>query len=530
MALKKPWRWLVVVVFFGFFIYRRVVMVTAPESGYPDIDSLYPVSNEAFDKLVGIVSAISGTGALVALLIVLNRAVKKNTTFFINADTHYLFPGPFRPQSILLYQMVKSLLPALFSALVVLLYFFVFLTPEQLPFDTVKLFALALPVGLFFFSLRPIQFLIFSYVAGGQSQRAVRHIRWVRNLLLISALLAIAVKISDFRGVKELVRAVFVHGSFQFVPYVGWFQASVTSILEGQWFSLNLLLFAATSAALPAGVYVLGKNYYEDVLASTELQTRAEQMRSGESQLSDDVEYSWAINTRTIRHHKEFGRGGVALFWKNWVMSFRQSGLPVVDPTTLVMGVLGVLLGLLYGLGVVDADNLSEIATFSFILLMFISFFAGWMRVRIGDLARPIFALIPDTTARKFFFFILLDLLQIGLLTTVFYLPVWIAGGIDFYFVLGCMVASEVVYLTGFLYQLNVKLRVRNALDRYLLLPLAYFAMLTFCVAPSVLVVIAGSGYFNSLAAGIFCGALVWAAWSVLLYFFAEEEIAQLEF
>ncbi|GCD77803.1 hypothetical protein JCM31826_12850 [Thermaurantimonas aggregans] len=382
---------------------------------------------------------------------------------------------------------------------------------------------------LFIFSIKPLKFLIFSYVTRGNAEVRVKNVLFVRNFFVVAVLLAFAFSFNE-GSLIHVLEAVFNEGTFQFVPVVGWFHTFIMGLMAGKLVGWASILIGIYLIALPLGVYWLGDQYYEDILASTELKTRAEQFRSGEVQMSDEVEYSWAINTKKIREHRNFGKGAIALFWKNWVMSYRQTGIPVLDATSFFAGILGLLLGMVIHFGWVGIEDFSGLIVLSFLFLAFLSYSAGHMRVRIGDLTRPQFILIPDTVSRKLFYFLLLDLLQVGAYTLLFYIPIVISYGAHFDLIPATVIAAIAFYLLGFLFQLNVRLRSTNVIDRYIFLPLAYLGLILFGLLPSLYLSIASFGFFKSYGAAFMAVAIVIGMWGILLYIFAIEQIDQLEY
>lgn len=529
LALRKPWRWLFTIAFFAFFIYRRIAMVKDDVLSYPDAGELSLLTSNYQDKLLLLFATFIGIITSIVFIVVLSRSVKRNTSFFILPDTHFLFSGPFNPRVLLMYHMGRSLIPAFISSLILLLYFFVFINPESNPFSAQQILKLAIPMSLFIFSIKPLRFLIFSYVSRGHAETAVKHVYLIRNLLVAAIIAAAGVNYQQ-SGIMNLLDAVFVNGTFQYIPIVGWFHACVMGIWTGDMIWWATVLFVLYVVALPTGVYWLGNQYYEDILASAELKTRAEQFRSGETQLSDEVEYSWAIHTKKIREHRNFGHGAAALFWKSWVMSYRQTGIPFLDPTSIFTGIFGIVLSVVIRLAGFDSDDFKVLLVFSFFILAFLSYSAGHMRVKIGDLTRPQFALIPDSIQRKLFYFLLLDLLQVSIYTFLFYFPVVLAYGEHYDIVPTAILASVVFYITGFLFQLNIRLRITNIIDRYIFLPLAYFSFLLFGLFPVIFLSIAAFGFFKSYAISLMTVAITGGIWSTLLYIFAVEEIDRLEY
>ncbi|MFN3952174.1 MAG: putative ABC exporter domain-containing protein [Thermaurantimonas sp.] len=529
LALRKPWRWLFAVGFFGYFFYKRMIVYSGESiQNPPDVD-LPDLSDTYIERISVILATFIGMLSVVVLTVVISRATRRNTTFFINADTHFLFPGPFHPGVLILYQLVKSIFPALLSSFVLVLYFFLFITPENIPFTAHQLGYSAIPLALFFFSIRPIQFLIFSVVSGGNAQRNTKRVLIVRNLIILCAFISVAVNFPK-GDLIAVLKATFVNGTFQYVPYVGWFQSALVDVLAGEFFGWGVLLLGVSVFSLPVAVYMLSHQYYEDVLASTELRTRAEQIRSGETQMNDDVEYGWALNTRNIREHRNFGRGAVAFFWKNWVMAYRQTGVPFLDPTAIATGIFGLVCAVVILVKDFDSSDFSSLVIISVILLGMLSFSAGYMRVRIGDLTRPVFALIPDYIGRKVFFLLLMDLIHVSVYTLAFFIPVTIAYGDHWEIIPFSAITLTVVYLTAFLFQLNVRLSLTSFLDRYLFLPLGFLALISLCLLPSVLISIAAYGFFKGYGAAFAAISIVWGAFGLLLYFFALEHIDRLEY
>lgn len=480
LILRNPMRLLpysVVVGYFGIFYFLR-----KGKRQEVDTESLSKIQEAAdhIDEGNFFLPLFVGGLTLLALIFVLfrlYRATRKNVTFFSMADVNLLFPSPVKPSMLLMYYMIRSLFPAIGGSLIFILYSTAQLN-DVFDFNFWNLSVTALGLALFIFILSPIRFLIYTLHTKYDILNEVKTGIYVTGILL-SLMIIVPGLLADtfWKGMFDWITSPW----FDLFPLVGWSRGILTYVTHGSgWKVVGLLAcYAGSYVLIVALVLQHAGMYYEDVLEATQ---SGEDLREKVKRKRTASESTISLNTKKKIDFKDFGKGAVAIYWRNYVHASRQDFHPL----------FGLFSGGLAALSVVFAIC-SHFEWFShrliygyFFLLMLIYFLAGIGRVSVGDLKKPFIILIPASWASKFWNLIKLDIYQTLIFTLMLIVPsVWIAGLNPWLAVLFplSMVFS---YLTGFSINLVTQVGFDEGLDRKLVRPLIIGGVIFFGILPSL--------------------------------------------
>ena len=436
----------------------------------------------AMQNVIGGVTAL----ALFFFLFQLFRATKKNITFFKMADVNLLFTAPVKPENLLLYYMVRTILPSLGGSLLFLAY-----SGGQLArdFDVDFLGAFFLVVGfaLFFFLISPLRFLIYTL-----------HTRFGILEPLRAGVLGVGVVFAALVLLPGFMAPVFYEGMFAWIsspwfdlfPVVGWSRGMMSYFVTGNWLlSLGyLLLYCLTYFAVVKLVIQFSGHYYEDVLESTQSNEDQLEKAKGKKEVTEDA---YSLNSKKQLALPEFGVGAKAIYWRNYVQGSRRDFHPLFGLYSIGMAVLGIVLAVLS-----PFDWFSHKVLYGYLVLLIgFYFMAGIGRANIGDLKKPWFILIPASWSAKYWNMIKLDLIQTVLFAGVLILPaVWIAE-LNVWLILLFPLGMIFSYLIGLGVNLIPQIGLDEGWDRILIKPLMIGGIILFGLVPTI--------FFSGLLLGV---------------------------
>jgi len=433
-------------------------------------------------NIIGVLTVL----ALVFFTFQLYRATKNNITFFKMADVNLLFPAPVKPENILMYYMARSILPALGGSLIFLVYSGGQLASE---FDLTFLGGLFLLVGfaLFFFLISPVRFLIYTL-----------HTRFGILEQLRVGVLVLGVLISALILIPGFLAPVFWEGMFAWIispwfdlfPVVGWSRGMMSYFLNGNLIlsSTYLLLFGITYYVVVKLVIQYSGHYYEDVLDATQNNEDRLEKAKGTKEVAEDA---YSLNSKKQLALPEFGLGGKALYWRNYVQSSRQDIHPLIGLYSGGMAVLGIVLA-----GLRHFDWFShQVLYFYLLFLLFFYFMAGIGRANIGDLKKPWFILIPASWPSKFWNMIKLDLFQTLIFALLLIVPSVLLGDYNFWLILLFPLGLIFAYVIGLAVNLIPQVGLDEGWDRVLIKPLMIGGIVIFGIVPTL--------FFSGLLFGV---------------------------
>ncbi|MFD2037118.1 putative ABC exporter domain-containing protein [Belliella marina] len=486
LILKNPLRllpYIFVVGYFSFFYFRKTGKST--ESVNPeDLEKLQEAAEGAVDVKYGLVVLVGGLTvlALAFLVFQLFRATKKNVSFFSMADVNYLFTGPSSPANILVYYMIRSLLPAIGGSI-----FFMIYASSQLvdtfDLEVWQICIMAIGLALFIFILSPIKFLVYTlhtkYDILGYFKTGVFALGAVVGLLvLIPGILAE----KFWQGMFLWIASPW----FDFFPLVGWSRAILMFAgHQNIWIVAGFVaVYAITFFIILKLVLVHSGYYYEDVLESTQSKEEVKEKAKGKSQASEST---MSLNTKKVLDIPNFGFGGKALYWRNYVHSSRQDFHPLFGLYGLGFAALAVVFAVLSRF-----DWFAHQIIYIYLLvLIFMYFIAGMGRNNVGDLKKPFFILIPASWSSKFWNMIRLDVMQTLIFAVILIVPTVLIASLSFWLIptfIFCMLAF---YLSGFAMTLCTNVGFDEGWDRKLIKPVLIIGVLLFGIFPAI-----GGGVF----------------------------------
>ncbi len=479
LILKNPFRLLPyagILAYFSFFYFRRA---RGGRNDFGQLDELQDVAGEIeeINLLAQNVTGIFTLLALVFFVFRLYKATEKNVTFFSMADVNLLFTAPVKPSRLLVYYMVRSLLPSLGGSLLFVLYSTAQLN-QAFDLNFWNIGAMILGLGLFFFILSPLRFLIFTLNTKFGILSQVK-----------KGVIALAILLGMMIVVPGILSENFMEGAFSWIgapwfdyfPFVGWSRGILMYLGHENWVKLILLItaYAFSYTLIVKLVLTHAGMYYEDVLESTQSKEDTKQKVKGKQEASES---NVSLNAKKELELPSFGQGAIALYWRNYVHSSRQDFHPIIGLYPGIFAGVGVLLALLGRL-----DWIPHYALYIYMATLFMFYFiAGMTKTSVGDLKKPFFILIPASWTAKFWNLLRLDVYQTLVFSLLAIVPSVIIGGYAWGLIVLFPICLLAFYLTGLSISLVSMVGFEESWDRKLVKPLIIGGVLMVGIFPSL--------------------------------------------
>ena len=248
------------------------------------------------------------------------RGLKQGGTLFQMNDVNFLFVSPLRPQTILLYAIIRTIGMTLLGGIFILFQSGGLGAAFGLDFGGLLIIFAGYTIVTLFMQIMTMA--IYSYSNGNEArQRIIK----ILSIILFAPLLAAAgLALIETGGDLFVSLEILVNNPFMaWTPILGWMSEGTIAFLSGNLVAGTLYYggILAASAALLIYSYVGSGEYYEDAMAVTE--TAFEKLRAAEE---------GQINAVTTPDKKikvaRTGLGGMgakALFYKHLRESSRQN-------------------------------------------------------------------------------------------------------------------------------------------------------------------------------------------------------------
>lgn len=329
-----------------------------------------------------------------------SKGLKQGSTFFSMADVNMLFTSPVRPQSVLLYGVIRQMGTSALAT-----FFLLFQIPNMrnlLQLDGRGIFAVLSGWFVLLACMQIVSLCVYSLTAPHQKRRKTG------NAVLYGFVAAFVAGLLMYLAVNrgEISAALGYFGLpfVQFVPFAGWMTAYVTGIAEGEY--LTAMLFLLATVLFPAmGLLLVRRtdaDYYEDVLQTTE-QTFLFRQAAKEGR-GAAVKNSMA-RVRTGRSGI-VGRGkGASAFFYRHLTEIRRTGFFLLDKGSFVVIAISAGAGLIFRNLTEKGDFTPFIASIvAFCVLGYVQFFLTVSGKFTGELTKPFLFLVPAPNILKLFY------------------------------------------------------------------------------------------------------------------------------
>lgn len=246
---------------------------------------------QAAEPSMGIVFVIGFTLlSIILLLYSIHKGTKKLKSYFLMSDVNFVFPAPIRPQTVLLYGLVKQITIEIFA-----LFWFIYQIPNILSkFNVPAKNQIILIAAFILFQIvfcNCLKLMIFALCA--KYRGLDRVIRTVIKLLSVSLVavpgVIIYVNRDNLDVLEKPILNFYNSAAAKFIPVIGWMKELAYQSINGvnKSFVIYFILFIAFAVLMLYITYGIELDYYEDVLSMAEDNELINKIQSGEAPKGD---------------------------------------------------------------------------------------------------------------------------------------------------------------------------------------------------------------------------------------------------
>ena len=331
-------------------------------------------------------AAIAGGIILIFTAPDLYSSINNGASFFRGADITLVFTSPTSPQKVLVYGFLKQVYSSFIAV-----FFILFQGPNLYRFSNIQSYAIIVIVfGLFIMLIFNSILKIFLYSIASKSEKnklLIKNIfKFIGAALVIAYFIQLYITKSPGSAIKSLLNSPVI----PYIPVYGWVRAILLTSMNGinSMFFVYLALIIAVAALCCYIVYSMNLDYYEDVLASTEIkETAIAATRRGEKVF---MQTNKKPKVRKVQYTKK-GSFASAIFWRQ-ILEYKKTGFALINIGSVIYGVIALTAGIYSPL-----KDLTAVLGGMIYLQLIFTFTNKWQK----DLSNPYIFMIPDHSFKK---------------------------------------------------------------------------------------------------------------------------------
>ena len=338
---------------------------------------------ETFRPSSELYAIVLGFYALMFILIV-NSGFSTGMSVFKMPDVNFLFAGPFRPLRVLFHGMLNQMATALIMAVVILFQYGWMHTSYGVGFGGLLIFVLG--YGLAVFTGQLTAMVIYCLSSGrGRVRKALRFV-----YVAVTALWALYLgwRALGAESALDGLCDAMVDPIGRLFPVAGWLGAACYEALLGNFApaALLTLLWAAYSAALVLIMVKADRDYYEDVLQSTETAFLT-QAAAKEGRIADAAPKNVSVGKTGLGG----GFGASAFYYKHRVEN-RRSRKWLLSGIELVF----IIANLGFAFFMRDTGIIAPLAFAAYLMFFYVA--TGRL---MKEMTKPYIYLVPEPPTKK---------------------------------------------------------------------------------------------------------------------------------
>ncbi len=329
----------------------------------------------------------------------LSKGLKQGSTFFSMPDVNILFTAPIRPQTVLVYGIIRQMG---MSALATL--FMCFQIPNMVNFFGLTPTGIIAVLSGWFMLMLSVQsstLCVYSLTAPYPSRRKAG--KYILNGLMIVLVASLFIYFLYRNAELEAFLTFFQLPAVDFFPYVGWLSAYVKYMISGDFVRAFLFLLPAVLVPM-AGIILVRRSesdYYEDVLQMTETM-HANRLAMKEGKTAANRALGDVKTGKSGLVGK--GRGASAFFFRH-LTEQRRTGLILFDKMSIVVIAIAVFGGFfMRNLIRIGESELFIAEVLGVAFLSYVLYFTSIMGKFTYELSKPYIYLVPAPSVLKLFY------------------------------------------------------------------------------------------------------------------------------
>ncbi|MBU3215517.1 putative ABC exporter domain-containing protein [Clostridium estertheticum] len=331
-------------------------------------------------------STIIGVVILIFTAPDIYSSTNKGATFFRGADINLIFTSPTSPQKVLIYGFIKQIYASFIAVFFVLFQGYTLSHYSNIKSYGVLVIVFGLFIMLIFTSI--LKILVYSIAS-----KSIKNKLMLRNIFKILGMFIIIAYFIELYVTKSPGKAIMSMLNSPAIPYIpvyGWTREIIMASMKGisTIFFIYTILIIALGAICCYIIYSMKLDYYEDVLASTELkETAISASRHGEQSY---MQTGKKPRIRKVQYTKK-GKFASAIFGRQ-ILEYKKTGFGFINVGSVIYAVLAITAGL-YS----PVKDLAIILGGMIYLQLIFNFANKWRK----DLSNQYIYMLPDHTFKK---------------------------------------------------------------------------------------------------------------------------------
>lgn len=340
-----------------------------------------------YNTIVGLVILIFTAPSLYS-------SINNGATFFRGADINLVFTSPTSPQKVLVYGFIKQIYASFFAV-----FFIFFQGPTLYSFSNIKSYGITVIVfGLFIMLIfnSILKILLYSIASINEKNKSI--LKNIFKIIGLVIVIAYFIQLYITKSPGKAIISILNSSVISYIPVYGWVREIIISSMNGinTVFFVYITLIVASGALCSYLIHSIKLDYYEDVLASTELkETAISATRRGEKIY---IQTGKKPRVRIVQYTKK-GRFASAIFWRQ-ILEYKKTGFAFINIGSILYVILSITAGLYSPI-----KNLTFVLGGTIYLQLIFTFTSKWQK----DLSNPYIYILPDHAFKKVIYSTIVD-------------------------------------------------------------------------------------------------------------------------
>lgn len=396
--------------------------------------------NQGYDSSIEVFVSIFITILICMFLFALFNGTKRVDSKFIMADVNLIFVSPIKPQTVMLYGIVKKITLEVLTSFYLLYQIANFLKDYNVPVIN----QIILILSFIIFQLIFCNILKLFLFAMNTKVKRLGHI--IRNIiygLLISTVCGIVLLVATgniFNFLDKAVKVITYNSYVKYIPLLGWMREIAVQTITGIKVSciIYIALIILLSALLLYITYSIDLDFYEDMLSSAENNEIVKNIKSGKNYpINNNGKQSFLLKPfKDVKLKLNGVYGAKVLFFKHMNEYFKRSIIFFINIYSIILLAVSIILGIF-------AKNM-DIKTVFLIADVLLFFTVGFGGKIYSEINNYFIFMLPDSPQRKLFYGISSSLIKIFADALLLFLPFSILSGasiIEMFWCIICYIA-----------------------------------------------------------------------------------------
>ena len=368
----------------------------------------------------------------------LYSGTKKAKSRFDMSDVNLIFISPIKPQTVMLYGIIKQIHLELLGSIYIL---------AQIPKLLRSMNVSGLKQGMFILSYiifqvvlcNVIKLLVFSLSTKYKKVGSI-----IRNtikafiLFTIICIIAIVIKGNTIESMINFSNYITYNPYVKYIPVIGWMKEIALQTLKeiNLYYGVYLGLILLLSGVLIYIIYKMDIDFYEDMLSSVEDNELMNDIKSGKVKPGNQKQSFLTKPFKQAQLKLDNSYGAKVLFFKHMNEYFKKSFIFFINIYSIILLILSIAIGVF-----IKELDIRYILLATCVLLLFSSGFGGKIY---SEVEYYFIFLIPDTSIRKLFYGVSSSLIKTFIDSLIIFIPFGILTKTPVFEMIFCIL----VYLT----------------------------------------------------------------------------------